>query len=356
MPLSPDSLNRILNKAILAPSGDNIQPWRFRKTADGVELRLDFNREEHFFEAGLRSLYFSAGAVIENIRVAAAREGLRLDCRYFPNDADRLFVAAIRFIDGEDASVRYFDALEKRCTNRKFYQSNRSIAPAIYDELSQIARDQSGYQMIWAKKGQSSHRELTRLIGLADMIRFENAKIAKEFINLLRYSRQDVETYRDRFDVRTFENPMAGLIFKLMKNWKLAQILNRLGLSKSFDLYARMQLAGSQAIGAVVARGYAPLDYVKGGEVMQRIWHALTLHGLSLQPMEALPIYVANLQVNDGKYFTADQREKALRYKSDLARILGYPEDSGVIFLFRMGYAPPPSARSLRRPLESFLD
>ena len=97
------------------------------------------------------------------------------------------------------------------------------------------------------------------------------------------------------------------------------------------------------------------MDFILGGEVMEKLWHEITLQDLSIQPMEALPIFILNFNLTGGRNFPDDQKKQLRNLKRDFLSLLQLDEQNGLILLFRIGYAPPPTAHSLRRPLEDFL-
>ncbi len=88
--MTEDEILQILRKGVLAPSADNLQPWKFLiyPEKSQVDFFLDPERIKNFCDAGLRVPCISAGAVIENIRLEAAYLGCDLDVVYFPVPRD----------------------------------------------------------------------------------------------------------------------------------------------------------------------------------------------------------------------------------------------------------------------------
>ena len=129
--MKPEELNSILQKGILAPSADNMQPWKFRVHGEAVDLHLSFHADRHFCEIGLKFLYASMGGVIENIRVAALSNGYKATPLYFPNREDPTFVAQIRFERASRQGHPHYSVLDQRVTNRKFYFSGRLIEHGV---------------------------------------------------------------------------------------------------------------------------------------------------------------------------------------------------------------------------------
>ncbi len=68
-------LELILKAAIQAPSGYNSQPWKFAVTGNDITVLPDFSRSRPVVDPMNRELFFSLGAVAENIRIAASHAG-----------------------------------------------------------------------------------------------------------------------------------------------------------------------------------------------------------------------------------------------------------------------------------------
>ncbi len=354
--MKPDDLSRILEKGILAPSADNLQPWKFKLLNNQVDLLLDPERVKNFCDEGLLVPYLSAGAVIENIRVAGTQMGYGLTTSYLPIKTNPLLVASLRFSEIKKENHPHFENLDRRMTNRKFYKASKKIDFSIFQNLSNIVESKEGFKLLWLKKDQPTYSKLARQLGKADQLRFENERLHKELIETIRFNREKTEITKDGLDLKTFEaGPMGNLLFKLARSWKRLEFLNIFGVSHLFNFYTQLQMTTSQAVGLIIAKSNEPLDYILGGEVMEKAWHEIAGLGLSIQPMEALPIFIINFNLTGGHAFTLEQREKIAKLKQEFLSIFGITNQNGLIFLFRIGHADPATTHSLRRPLESFL-
>lgn len=348
------TLQTIFQMGILAPSGDNMQPWRFRRRGDAVDLLVEPAHREHFFETGYRTLYITAGAAIENMRVASQQLGYRLTPSYFPKEGDALWAATLKFEPCPPEDHPHWGALKRRVTNRKFYEAKKKIGAQIYQRIEEMAAPEKG-RLIWIKRDDPKYLKLCQLIGMGDQIRFENERIHREFMETVRFKAKSTQKTRDGLDIRTLETGRIGsLLFQSISSWGILALLNSLGLSRSFNQYAKRQMLSSQTAGLIVAPTHSPHDYLVGGEIMERIWHEITLQGLSMQPMEGIPVFLINMILEGGSTFTPEQKKKLGQLKKDFLSLFNITEQNGLILLFRMGFAKPPSARSLRRPLESF--
>ncbi len=353
--MDPHEIRDILKFGILAPSADNSQPWKFKISPDQIDLFLDPKQTDSFCDQKFFVPYLSAGAVIENIRVAAAKRGTSVSVSYLPNSVRLDFVATIKFGQHKENTQSHFPALEKRTTNRKFY-SSKNIEPTTYSKLERTFENESNFRLLWIKKNDSKFGQLGKILGQSDRLRFEVKRVHEEFIQILRLTRMDSERTRDGLDFKTLESgPGSILLFKLISSWNRLNLLNKIGLSSMFNFYTQLQIQSSQACGLIISKKHAPLQYVQGGEIMQRFWHEATVQNLSLQPMEALPIFLIQLKESGCKDFNVQQINELKHLKSKFYSLFSIEEDNGLIFLFRIGYAKNPSSRSLRRPPESFL-
>lgn len=346
---------RLIEFGILAPSADNLQPWKFKILDLQIDLFLDSGYVQNFCDENLLAPYLSAGAVIENIRIAATEIGYSLSVSYFPEANHSKFVASLQFKPNGSNRNPHLAAIKNRLTNRKFY-SSQIIDGSVYENLRQLVQAEKEFDLIWIKKADSRYKRLCQLLGDADQLRFENKRLHKEFIGTIRFSKHEREQTKDGLDIRTLEaGPGSIFLFRLISSWKRLSFMNKLGMSQIFNVYTRLQLQTSQACGLIISKKDTPIDYVLGGEIMEKFWHEATLQNLSLQPMEALPIFLINLKETGCPEFDETQQRKLKKLKETFYSLFPIQESNGLIFLFRIGYSRPPKVRSMRRDLESFL-
>ncbi|HEX2205501.1 MAG TPA: hypothetical protein VHG91_19475 [Longimicrobium sp.] len=81
-------LEYLLGWAVLAPSGHNTQPWRFRVAGDTLFVHADRARRLAVVDPLDRELVMSCGAALFFLRVAIRRFGHLDEVECFPDDAD----------------------------------------------------------------------------------------------------------------------------------------------------------------------------------------------------------------------------------------------------------------------------
>ncbi len=353
--MNQSELLRLIENGILAPSADNLQAWKFRTLGNQIDLFLDSTYTQNFCDEGLFAPYLSAGAVIENARVAAAEYQYTLIPSYFPNSQDPTWVATLRLTKNDSSNAAYFPVLRQRLTNRKFYL-RKKIDELVYSNLDRLVEAGKDFKLIWIKKNDTRYQKLSQILGDADQMRFENKRLHREFIQTMRFTKQEREQTRDGLDYRTLEaGPGSVFLFKLISSWNRLRLMNLIGMSHLFNVYTQLQLKSSEACGLIVSKNHTPMDYVVGGEIMERLWHEVTLQNLSLQPIEALPIFLIHLKETGAPEFDPKQKRKLEDLKKTFYSLFPIQETNGLIFLFRIGYASQPKIRSTRRNVESFL-
>jgi|GEM_PF-1902404 len=351
--LSPE-LAFILDKARLAPSADNLQPWKFvLRSPESVEVRLHENYISNYCDAGFAAPCISAGAVLENMRVAAAGKGLAMKVDAMPDDQDPLLTALVSFLPASGAvDSRHLAALEKRHTNRKFYKAKKMVSAETLSSLKKQIPSDSEARLHFIMREDSRYQELAEIIGQADQLRFEIPRLHKEFMEILRFK----GPAEDGLTIASLDaGPSAGVMFPLIRSWERLVFLNKLGMSFSFNLYAKMQMLSSSGAGLITVPGKSLKDYLHGGEIMERVWHETALQNLAFQPMEGLPIFIISKEATNGKDLGPDQKKRIEELAEKFYSLFGITRDNGLIIMFRFGYAPPASSRSQRRPLESFV-
>jgi nitroreductase len=116
--LSVDEVGEVLERASLAPSVHNSQPWRFLVRAEQIELHAD----HHFPAIGLarRELRLSCGAALMNMRLALQHFGIRPMVTLFPGSAAPGALAVVRhggFTEPTSETDALLRAVPRRRTN-----------------------------------------------------------------------------------------------------------------------------------------------------------------------------------------------------------------------------------------------
>lgn len=134
----PSAHQAVLTAALRAPSAHNAQPWRLVAADDGQTYEVHYDHHDYLpLDPDDRDACLAMGAFVENLALAADREGL--DARVTPvlqrHGAD-LDVARVRLRPARAGHVRdpLAPAVGGRHTNRQPYRS-RPLEPALAEDL-----------------------------------------------------------------------------------------------------------------------------------------------------------------------------------------------------------------------------
>ena len=144
-PLSADEVRYIVATAVRAPSLHNTQPWTFRHTAGGLELRADLRRQLPATDPSGRELLISCGAALFGARLAIHRLGRQPMVNRWPDRRDPTLLAVI--VAGRPVAVppmvdRLIRATYRRHTER-FGFSHQTVSPQL---LAALQRDAESHQ------------------------------------------------------------------------------------------------------------------------------------------------------------------------------------------------------------------
>lgn len=350
-------VERILDLARWAPSGDNEQPWRFEIVDDHhVVIHGRDTRDWCVYDLDGTSSQIALGALLETLRIAASAEGMSLTWLLRPDSPEDAPLIDVNLVadDGivPDALLPF---IKSRVTQRKPF-STRPLTGHQKQALEQAVG--AGFSVRWME-GSEERRQVAKLL-------FHNAHIRLSTPEAYEVHRQNIE-WGVQFSERHIPEGALGLDLptrKIMRwalqSWSRVRFLNRFVAGTWLP---RLQMDWRTAQGCAahfVIIADKPLqtveDYLGGGAATQRFWLEATRLGLQFQP-EMTPV-IFSRYVAQSRTFTSITAEQALAEKlaGDLGRLVeSAPDPLQRVYMGRVGLGPAPQSRSVRPSLESLL-
>lgn len=346
---SRTELENLVHAATLAPSGDNTQPWRF--AIDGeqgrIEFYLDDTRDPSPMNAGQRMARIAVGAAVENVLYLCRTRGWRAEMA--PSNPDAL--AVVRVADGGEAASGSEAILAARVTNRRLYDG-RPLDAALLERLRSATPPWEGIRTHWiAERGRLS--AFSSLIGAADARMFGDPAMRRAFLSKVRFDRPAGECVTEGLSLASLELTFADRVALRMMPRLPDWLLRIGGIGRVFAAKARQLVNSASGLCLIVAMDAAAATDVLVGRCMQRAWLALTAEGLAAQPMMTLPVLENVLDNGSPDRIAALGRERLLQLRQELRTLTPEIGDGRPAFLLRFGFAPPPSGRTGRLPLEA---
>jgi len=351
-------LERILDLARWAPSGDNTQPWRFEIVDDShLIIRAHDTRDWCVYDLEGRASQIAVGALLETISIAATAENLRTEFVRQQDSPDTQPIINVTLIkDTHIPRNPLLDFITLRSTQRRAL-STRALTDREKQELEQAAGPD--YRVMWLE-GSTNKRNMARLL-------FNNAHIRLTIPEAYRVHKHIIHWHarysEDRIPDQALgiADPVTLRIMRwAMQRWERVVFLNRY---LAGTLLPRIQL---DVIPALRCAGHFILiasdtpenidDYFSAGGALQRFWLTATHLGLQLQP-EMTPLIFSGY-ARDSIMFTRQTKAqlKAQRLGQDLEAIIGLDNSRRAVFMGRLGAGKPAESRSLRLPLHQLLE
>jgi nitroreductase len=338
----------LLAAAGRAPSGDNTQPWRFvlDERAGTVAFEVDESRDPSPMNAGQRMARVAVGAALENLLRTARHLGW--DAR--PEDAAPPALAAVRLRPG-DPGGRVEEVVVERATNRRPYDG-RPLPDGLLARLAGETPPLDGVQTHWIA-GPGRLAAWADVIGRADALMFGHPAMRRAFLQKVRFDLPEGQSAPEGLPTSSLELSAADRVALRVMRRSPDWLLKLGGAGRVFYAKARQLVESASGLCLVVAPDGTEGADVLVGRAMQRAWLALTGEGLAAQPMMSL-LVLENVLDHGGEPLVASLGRDRLRALSaELRRLAPEVGEGRPAFLLRFGFAPPPSGRAERLPLEA---
>lgn len=339
-----DTFNKILQIAVNAPSGDNSQPWRFTLTDEAICVFNVPGADQTLYNFRERGSYLAHGALVENIAIAAAAEGLEAHIEPFPGE---LGTARLTFRQTHARRDTLYDAIPRRATNRKPY-ALRPLEPAHKEALREAAAGGSAALSLIEERNEII--STAEAISVNERLVMENRSLHDFLFGMIRWNAEE-ERAKPGLNIDTMEFPAPQrFALRFLKHWSVVQALNCIGFSRVAPKGSAALFASSGALGALTVKNDSDSDFFEAGRVLQRIWLTATQHGVSIQPLAALPYLAQRVAAKDTADLSPEHIALIRGAYGKISRVFGAVPGDTMAMLFRIGYGPAPTARSLKLP------
>ncbi|MDJ0840348.1 MAG: Rv1355c family protein [Acidobacteriota bacterium] len=360
--LDPKKIETLVAHAALAPSGGNLQPWRWIAHGPLLLLMRDRDHSGQLIDYEYIGSLIGLGAAAENLVLSAHHQNLEVRLHPFPVPNDQEMVAVFEFFRPSDGSGEphdldeLFPAVTQRATNRHL-GARRELSPGQQAAVTHAVQSVPGAELRLLTHPDAL-AEAGAIIGRGDRLRMLNQRLHADMMQELRWPAEEAGGRADGISPAELElTPvdLAGL--RLCRQWDGLEPVKQWQGGAGLEKMSKKAIRAASAVGLVTMPRARPIDCFNGGRAVERAWLAATREGLAVQPMAVLPYLFARLSGSDGAGLDEDLRAGLLSLRPRFERLFGLvPEEPrGEMFLFRIAHAEPPSRRSLRRPLEDVL-
>jgi molybdopterin/thiamine biosynthesis adenylyltransferase len=348
----PSVIEKILDLARWAPSGDNTQPWRFEIVDDRHLVVHGFDTRDHcVYDLDGHPSQISLGALLETISIAATGHGLLATIIRRAEMPETTPTFDIRFVPDQDLKP---DSLIPYITCRSVQRRAMKIRPLGQTKKRALETAIGEKHTVLWLEGAANRWAAARLM-------FNNAKLRLTLPEAYQVHR-DIIHWNARFSDDRIPDQALGLdsmtlrtMHWVMQSWRRVKFFNTF-LGGTWAPRIQMDLIPGIACAAhfVIIAEHAPEridDYVSAGRAVQRFWLTATKLGLQLQP-EMTPL-IFSRYARDGIKFSAVPQvsNQSQKIALQLKELIGKNNSALAVFIGRIGSAPSPESRSLRLSL-----
>jgi molybdopterin/thiamine biosynthesis adenylyltransferase len=321
-----DPIRFIVACATSAPSGGNMQPWRFEASADRIRARVDPTRSSLLDFRG-RAALLAIGAALEGAEIGARALGLTPTATLH-DDGWELAIGTGEVRDETELLFR-------RGCNRR----TDGGGPVGLGGLSAAPLHVEVYD--------GDLRALGAALGTLDRVRFLSARLRTDMIGELRFPGEDL---RDGIDVASLELDASDLAaMDVLRTGAGMALLAKLDRGWGLGNLARDAFAASGGALILRAHGLEPAQLIEGGRGLMRLWLEATRRDLAIHPWGSPFLFQRLLEEPDS--LEPWERDALTRAAGAFSLDAGHP----ILLVLRVSRAGPPSTRSRRRPLDDVL-
>ncbi|MBI3910781.1 MAG: nitroreductase [Armatimonadetes bacterium] len=317
-----EQLRFALNYAVLAPSGHNTQPWRFKISGDAAEVWADRTRALPVVDPEDRELAISCGAALFHLRIALRHYGFAAATETLP-DANVPDLLARVHLGGRRSATpdgqMLFRAITRRRTHRMSFE-DREVPGSQLMELQAAAEEEGAW--LHVVRGEPARHAVADLIAEGDHRQWADPRFRHELAAWVHPNRS---SSRDGMPGYTFGmGDLASCVGPF--------ILRTFDLGRGVAARDRQIAEGSPVLAALGADGDAAAEWLAAGQALARVLLRACVEGVSASFLNQ-PIEVPELR----------PRLRALIGRP------GFPQ-----LLLRMGYGPEVKPTP-RRPVSEVL-
>jgi len=345
-------IQKILEEAVNAPSGDNSQPWRFEVRGNQIYQYNLPKSDNPILNINQRGSYIGHGALLENIKIVASQYKLDVKIDLFPVSSQNDLVAILTLIKNETMSVDpLVTYVNQRRTNRRKYKNGflkELQVQELKNEVTKITTSDILELLVVQEK--NFKKIIGKALSSIEYIILQHQGLHSLLFKDIIWSKNKFEKLRKGFFIGTMEfKPMQKFVFFLASKWTRIKFLNKLGLAWMVVHEDAKLYATGSALCAITIKFDSRENFILAGRVMERVWLKSIFYGLSFHTVTALNFAMLRIKVGDQSAFNEKQTFFIRKNYNDLIQSFKIDHDF-IAMTFRIGNAPQPKSIALKLP------
>lgn len=349
-----DDVATIVADAGLAPSTGNEQPWLWERTANGLVLRQRPVSHASPVHADNKMAMVALGATLENAVISAKHRGFDAEVDIELSE-DRVANLSLRPGTGQPDEP-LFAQLRRRQSVRSRPEQRMDLPAEIFETIDRELERFPGLHLHVLTRPEDI-REAADLAGEAESMRLFDPLSHQDLAAELCWSDAEHVDRRTGIPFRSLALSSAEFAtMGLLRDTEVMRTMVDLNLGSAIRKLSARRLDTSTAIALLWSDSDSHIEYLRGGQALQRVWLAMTAADIGLCPLAANCAYLNLLR--SGVPLTERQAKTLPVMEQRFRRLYDLPEQRANIVQFRLIPAAPELAqpsRTLRLPLEKIL-
>jgi hypothetical protein len=324
--------------AMRAPSGDNLQPWIIIPDKTYSKFILDSKpKTNDFFDVCMTATQISCGAFLETFKIAALEFGYELDIK-FDLDIKSTKIADLKFVKCSSVSIKnnkynseLFNTIYNRVINKSFYDRHAYISEQVISEIEDVFKEYSIFKFIHFSdlKDGMAKEKISEYCYRADLVRSEIRLAHESFMSSVRGSESTEEELRTGIDYRSLEfGKFSKYLLKIVKSWSVMKYFVKFGFNKKIISDSTLKpLQSTNDLFFMYMNSKSKENFVRSGMVVQRIWLILSKSGFSVQPFASMTFLMRKLNYLNGSEYNESQKNELIDIIEKMKKIVS--EKSG---------------------------
>jgi nitroreductase len=335
----------ILEAARLAPSRDNLQPWRFHVDGETVSFAVDAERDRSPMNAGGRMARIAVGAALESALIRAGRMGATIRFRE-PSPGALVTVT----FSGSKRVPELDKGLARRATCRLEYDG-RAADDDTFTALRDATPALETVRAHWF--GRERVRVLGSIVEDAAALLYGNAAARAGMLAAMRFDARDREEVPYGLSVGSLDLSAQERVTLDEIRRASDEVLAATGAFRKLAARERKLVESASGVCLLSASGEEPMVDVNIGRSLQRAWLALTRRGFVAQPIAQIAAVESMLTLDERATLSAVEIERAGAIQSALrAAVPSIERGARIGIALRFGWASGTTPRVGRRALE----
>lgn len=353
--MTRDILMQILDLARWAPSGDNTQPWRFELVSDNhIAIHGHDTRDHVLYDFDGHASHMAHGALLETLRLAATRFGLKAEWNIRPDQPD---TAPIYDVILHPAGIPE-DPLVSCIPTRTVQRRPMSTTPLLQAQKEALIAAVGEDYTLQFFESFEDRLAVARLLWNNAYIRLTCPEAYPVHRDIIEW---DAQYSADRIpDQAVGTDPLTTRLMRwVMRSWDRVDFFNRFLMG---TIIPRVELDFVPAVlcaaHILLRPNQAPTTlrhHVHAGIALQRLWLTACKHGLYLQPEMTPLIFREYVRASRSISRRPDIQRRMKGLVENIHALTETTQRTPLAFFCRVGRCQQPISRSLRKEASDLL-